>query len=604
MNQASELLRYSNPKKSENLAHRVLSMAKLSKKVEVHKFYAFLNLVYAKIELGQKDSALFYIDSTARIITVHKIDSLQYDLLVVKGYYRIEMNDIVQGLGYYYRALPICTNKKKKAALYNNIGIAFRLQKDFDGALKYFELSYQLGVEMHDTTRMVKSLNNIGNIYFNKQHYEKATAHYQQGYILSSASLDSALALNSLNGMATVYEMEKKYQKAIELQKSILQNPLTRKNPASLLITLVNIGNLNRKMEHNKEAIDYLEKALALSDSINSTFYAFRVCQSLSRYYAGIGSYKKAYQYRLKEIELNDSLVQQKIRNTTQEMEARYQNKENKKEIVLLEEKNKVSNLQKVNAELGLKQKNITLGFVATIAISIALLTMLLWYRNHIGRKHNKQLSVMLAEKNVLLQEIHHRVKNNLQLVSSLLSLQSNSVHKEDPEIMLKASQDRIHSLALLHEKLYQSEHLKMINFQEYIDELAKYLFDSFNCRARNIEIHVSSDPINTDIDQLVPCGLILNELITNSIKYAFPQSTHGQIMIQTQHIEDTCVLTFNDNGQGFCSETNPDGVGLKLVRGLVRQLKGKLNQYFPKTGGVQFTITFPLDLHKRISNR
>lgn len=211
-------------------------------------------------------------------------------------------------------------------------------------------------------------------------------------------------------------------------------------------------------------------------------------------------------------------------------------------------------------------------------------------------KQAEEQIKASLAEKEVLLKEIHHRVKNNLQVVRSLLNLQSRYIQDQASLKIFKDSQDRIGSMALIHEKLYQSEDLARIGFDEYVRDLATNLFRSYNVRSGSVILKLSLDKVSLRIDLAVPCGFIVNELVTNSLRHAFPAGETGEICIGI-HLSDLneFVLSISDNGIGFPKDLdfqNTQSLGLKLVNTLAKQLKGtvKLN----RQGGTEFTLTFP----------
>ncbi|NJK75750.1 MAG: PAS domain S-box protein [Microcoleus sp. SU_5_6] len=186
-----------------------------------------------------------------------------------------------------------------------------------------------------------------------------------------------------------------------------------------------------------------------------------------------------------------------------------------------------------------------------------------------------------LREKEVLLKEIHHRVKNNMQVISSLLQLQAQYIEDEDTLSLFEESQTRIHSMALIHEQLYQSEHLDRIDIQPYVENLVANLSQSFGCYSSSICINLNLDPISLNIETAIPCGLIINELASNSLKYAFTQGREGEISIDFRKISDReFYLSIKDNGTGFpegFDVENTETLGLRLVRMLTRQLDGSL---------------------------
>ena len=204
-------------------------------------------------------------------------------------------------------------------------------------------------------------------------------------------------------------------------------------------------------------------------------------------------------------------------------------------------------------------------------------------------------LRTSLQEKEVLLKEIHHRVKNNLQVISSMLNLQSGYVTDEQALATFQDSQNRVRSMALIHETLYQSENLALVDFGDYIEKLAAYLVRSYSISG--VQLEIKSEPVHLGIDTAVPCGLILNELISNALKHAFPDGKPGQISLSLHKKADNQAwLSIADDGVGLPAGLdiyNSPSLGLQLVHALVGQLGGNLK--IKQTDGVQFNIAFPL---------
>ena len=208
-----------------------------------------------------------------------------------------------------------------------------------------------------------------------------------------------------------------------------------------------------------------------------------------------------------------------------------------------------------------------------------------------------EQLKSSLHEKEVLLKEIHHRVKNNMQVITSLLNLQSRTITDEHSLSVFQDSQNRVKSMALIHETLYQSKDLSRINFPEYLQKLVAHVSRSYRIRPEAVKIRVQVDDVSLPIDTAVPCGLIINELASNSLKYAFPGESQGEVNISFERGESEYILRVSDNGIGLPKEFDPDkskSLGMKLVRMLTGQLSGQFNC----TNGVgsTFEIKFPED--------
>jgi two-component sensor histidine kinase/ligand-binding sensor domain-containing protein len=212
-------------------------------------------------------------------------------------------------------------------------------------------------------------------------------------------------------------------------------------------------------------------------------------------------------------------------------------------------------------------------------------------------KKADEKVQTSLKEKEILLKEIHHRVKNNLQVISSLLYLNSKKIKDKETLGMFKVSQNRVKSIALVHERLYQSNDLSKIDFREYVQKLTKDLFRSYAVNQSIIKLDINIDDIFINIDTAVPCALIINELISNSLKYAFPnyeaENKQGLIKISFIHSENgENILMVSDNGIGIPEDFNEkknNSLGLQLVETLVAQLEAKLKIY--SSLGTEFRI-------------
>ena len=209
-------------------------------------------------------------------------------------------------------------------------------------------------------------------------------------------------------------------------------------------------------------------------------------------------------------------------------------------------------------------------------------------------KKAEEQIKASLKEKEILLREIHHRVKNNLQVVSSLLNLQSEHIKDSQYTEMLKESQNRIRTMALIHEKLYQSENLANINISEYVISVVNGLIRSYNVDER-ITLSINVEDISLSVDAAIPCGLIINELVSNCLKHAFPHKRKGVITITLYKIQGTNELVVKDDGVGIPDTIdfkNVETLGLDLVTTLAeKQLNGTIT--LDRTGGTAFTIRF-----------
>ncbi len=213
-------------------------------------------------------------------------------------------------------------------------------------------------------------------------------------------------------------------------------------------------------------------------------------------------------------------------------------------------------------------------------------------------RRSNERLRASLREKEVLLQEIHHRVKNNLQVINSLLRLQSEHVPDESNRQMFAEAQSRVQAIAGIHELLYRSPDLARVDFSVYLNRLVRNLFSFYGIDEDRIHLAINVNHSNLEVSQAIPCGLIVNELVTNSLKHAFPRGRHGTATVSLDCAGQACILVVDDNGVGLPEGfdwKHGDSLGLQLVQTLVKQLDAIV--HLDRRAGTRFEISFPQSL-------
>lgn len=220
-------------------------------------------------------------------------------------------------------------------------------------------------------------------------------------------------------------------------------------------------------------------------------------------------------------------------------------------------------------------------------------------YRNHELeqlRERNAELTSGLQEREVLLQEVHHRVKNNLQIIASLISMQARKLDDGAPRDILLESKTRVDAIALIHEKLHHSHDFEAVPFSDYIRSLSDNVLCASGARSVGVSIDVDTEAISLDVHKAVPCGLILNELLTNAMKHAFPERAGGIIRVALKRAgEDRVQLTVSDNGVGLpaCNgDAHHSSMGLHLVATLAEQLDGTMEVL--SHAGTSVRVVFP----------
>ncbi|MFD0798257.1 sensor histidine kinase [Maribacter chungangensis] len=208
---------------------------------------------------------------------------------------------------------------------------------------------------------------------------------------------------------------------------------------------------------------------------------------------------------------------------------------------------------------------------------------------HHALYRSKQELTVQMEEKETLLKEVHHRVKNNLQTVSSLLSLQARNVEEAKMKTLLKSTQNRVISMAMVHEMLYMRNDISQIEYKSYVQELSEYLIRSIKGLDSKVQLKIDIPDIKLGIDTAIPLGLLINEAVTNALKYGFADEEEGEIyIVLKKELDKQYVLNIGDNGKGFpetITYKNSKSLGLKLIHNLTRQLKGTIQKDSSKKG-------------------
>jgi two-component sensor histidine kinase len=307
------------------------------------------------------------------------------------------------------------------------------------------------------------------------------------------------------------------------------------------------------------------------------------------------GDYRAAFRHFRNYALLKDSILGQEKTKYIAQLNVQYETSRKDKDILLKEKNiellNQRAQLQNTELAKANQTRNGALAAGILLLIIVGLLINNSKVKQHANRKLKQQqkeiekknvsLERLVEEKEWLVKEIHHRVKNNFHMVIALLGTQSRYLKTEEAVRAITDSQNRIHAMSLVHQKLYQSDNLSAINMATYIHDLIHYLRGTLNTQ-KIVQFKVDVDPVELDITHCIPLGLIINEAITNSIKYAFKNNPDGIIAISFKRIsKDGLILKITDNGIGLPEDfdtRNHDSMGLKLIRGLSDDIDGKLS--------------------------
>jgi two-component sensor histidine kinase len=338
--------------------------------------------------------------------------------------------------------------------------------------------------------------------------------------------------------------------------------------------------------------------------------YVTEAERDLSKIDSAKGDYRSAYLHFLKHVSFHDKVFDETQIKSLQDIKIKYETRDKEQSIKLLQAGKQLDHTEL--ERIGL-QRNLTFGGLLALLVVSGLA-----YNGYRNKRHSNNLlsaqqlvineknnslektltekDHLLSDKDLLLKEVNHRVKNNLHIVMSLLESQSAYLDNNAALEAIRDSQNRVQSIALIHQKLYNSVNITRVDMQSYIPELIDYLNNSINTGAEHIVISHDISLIELDVSQAIPVGIILNEGITNAIKYAFPARRAGEIMVQMRQIGDKVALRISDNGVGLPANfdsKDTKSLGMNLIKGLTNQLKGT----FSMSGdhGVNLLIEFSI---------
>ena len=406
---------------------------------------------------------------------------------------------------------------------------------------------------------------------------------------------DKILLNNCKSGLARYYLESNKIQKAKKFGIEAFNHyEILKLNYPSMAESRMTLGRIYLAEGNYRESKKYFEMALETAkthhrlQTESNALYGIISC-NLKLNEDLDSTYEKLETYRL----LRDSLFNKDMANAVQDAEVKYETEKNENYIKRLNEQKQ---LTEDNLRIA-KRNNFALGTLMLLLL-IASLLLGKFYRNRVKSQKildekNQLIEKSLEEKKLLLKEIHHRVKNNLQTVSSLLSLQSNFIEDENVLEALKDGQNRVQSMALIHQNLYQENDLKNINTKTYFEKLISRLYKSYKIDRNRIQLITDIDEIPIDIDRVISLGLITNELISNVFKYAFPNDVKGSLLVALKNTENSLLLTVKDNGKGIdpsvLSEYN-QSFGYQMITAFCQKLNADLN--VESTNGTEINIT------------
>jgi len=526
---------------------------------------------------------------------------------------------------------------QKIQGVYDLIAVAYLYDLNLQKALPYELLALKTAESVQDTTMQLCEINNhLGIIFYKKHDYATAVLYLLDALKTAEAYKDIPTIYTLSDNAVNCYIDDKKPIAAKNMLQHIIKSyPVSNTDIATSHRTLSSFVKIYTALHQINQGRPYVARLadmdrtdhdkLANSDLIDDYlviakfYFAAKEYASAAQYLnkneeivnksglaydrvisnglwftldTATNDYKSAVVHLLKMHKIQDSVFNQTKAIEFQKQQVQYQiqfeTEKKNHQIQLLQQKDL---LQQSNLDRADLIRNITIGGIAVMVLVSAL-----FYRNYRQKQlANKLLQHLLTEKEWLLKEVHHRVKNNLHTVICLLESQAAYL-ENDALKAIENSQHRIYAMSLIHQKLYQSDDIKTINMAEYIPELVRSLEDGFDTE-NQIEFKLKIDPINLTISHAIPLGLIINEAVTNSIKYAFPNNRKGEISISMISYNQKIKLELNDNGIGMPEidyDAESGSLGLQLMKGLSEDIEANIS--FKVDNGTRITIEFEPD--------
>jgi two-component system, sensor histidine kinase PdtaS len=490
-----------------------------------------------------------------------------------------------------------------KSNLFSDLGNLPKSMEAATTALSYYE-------DLNDTLGIIRTGSKIGDILSAMESYQEALKYLEKSISLSVALENKAEEQIGYTNMGLLYERKKEYDSALKYYRKAYDIGESKEGDYDKVINRYNMANILSLAGQREASIPFAEACARLADSINipslsgaskrlladifidkgevqsglnllssqinSDYFSLglrdqtEVYSLLVKGYQMQGNYKQAFESLQSLKTLNDSLIGQESRNKLNELSTFFETEKKEQLINLL-------NLEKETALAVINQKNRT---IAMIIIALTLVIGLSLFLFFLYRKYKDQklrLLKALDDKEYLIKEIHHRVKNNLQIISSLLQLQSRYLDEPNAIEALRDGDSRVKSMAIIHHFLYSEENVSKVNVQEYLTNLLDNLQASYNIQNKNIHLHTDVDELLLDDTIMIPIGLIVNELVTNVFKYAFQEREEGNVWIAIKESGYDLMISIKDDGIGKDLTKNNHGFGTRLIEAFIKKLNATI---------------------------
>lgn len=528
--------------------------------------------------LGQLDSALFRFRIARGIFRAVNDSSRLADSHSKLHYAHLYLGNADSSLFHAFEALRIYEglgNQRGMAIALSKAAESLNSQNEFEEAVTYALQGITYAEEIKDSIILADVLTTAAANYLRLEQFEQALQYQNRAIgLFEQVGNDLDIAIN-LNARGNIYKLSGDhelayldYSRGLEMGKPYGYSGLNR-------AFMANIGDVLVRTERYTEALKVLKEVEILDRSFSNKRDAPEPLLRISEAYEGLSRYDSAYFYRIAYEELNDSLFNVDADQRMSDIRTKYETEKVEAQNEFLEQRQ--------------EQQQLLLWVALAGILAIGIIALLLFQNNRRRQRTNALLASQNSEieqKNqqneTLLKEIHHRVKNNLQVISSLLRLQTSHIEDDAVRQVVAAGEHRVKSMAMIHQKLYQRENLSGVEMKDYLTTLGKSLIGTLGERQKDIQLVVNMPELEVDVDTAIPLGLIANELITNSLKYAFTDRQAGEIHLSLGlNDRQMLELIVSDNGVGSGDISVVGGktsFGSRLIHLLCMQLDGEVD--------------------------
>lgn len=536
---------------------------------EVEKSIAIIDL---KMKAGAYDSAIYLIDqlfpqlSDTSYYTRAELMGDKLQIYILTDRLKDAINAGLIGLAYAEKQQDLNVN----VSLYSDLSYAYDQMLDTARAIKYAELALETAKKLTNKHQLLEMYSNLATSYstYRGVHLNKAIKLYEKAYQLAVELKDYDSMGIALSSVGLIYKVQGDYVKAEKYMLRALDLFNVHDLAEGKITTLGKLGNLyTNDVKNCAKAITMLINAIELAKRNKIEIYNKDLYYLLADAYKKAGRYKEAYETQALFFECEQKNRSAEVKKEVEALNVKYETEKKNLQIEVLEENQR--------AETKIK-------WLLIAGILMAVLAALFSYRAY--RSKQKYALFVAAEdrrKELLLQEIHHRVNNNLQVISSLLEMQADVSDNAVVQDYLQQSQSRIQSLSALHELLNENNASTDVNMKEYLHKVIRFHEDMLHLLDGRVVLEIDVANQSVAARMAVSIGLIVNELVTNAVKYAFPNERKGKIFIKlVQENQNQCVLTVSDDGVGMADKPSEKGtnLGLNLVHILTEQLNGMMN--------------------------